>query len=57
MASPLALNAFVPAMPDVAVALDADIATIQLTFTFYLLTLAIGQLITGPLADYFGRCC
>lgn len=55
MASPLALNAFVPAMPDVAVALDADIAAIQLTFTFYLLTLAIGQLITGPLADYFGR--
>lgn len=55
MASPLALNAFVPAMPDAAAALDADIATIQLTFTFYLLTLAIGQLITGPLADYFGR--
>ena len=55
MASPLALNAFIPAMPDAAAALDADIATIQLTFTFYLLALAIGQLITGPLADYFGR--
>ena len=55
MVSPLALNAFVPAMPDAAAALDADIATIQLTFTCYLLTLAIGQLITGPLADYFGR--
>lgn len=55
MASPLALNAFVPAMPDTAVALDVDIATIQLTFTLYLLTLAIGQLIAGPLADYFGR--
>jgi DHA1 family bicyclomycin/chloramphenicol resistance-like MFS transporter len=55
MASPLALNAFVPAMPDAAAALNVDIATIQLTFTFYLLTLAIGQLVTGPLADYFGR--
>ncbi|PFG11216.1 DHA1 family bicyclomycin/chloramphenicol resistance-like MFS transporter [Marinobacter sp. LV10MA510-1] len=55
MTSPLALNAFVPAMPDAAVALDVDIATIQLTFTLYLLTLAIGQLIAGPLADYFGR--
>lgn len=55
MASPLALNAFVPAMPDVALALKADIATIQLTFTCYLLTLAVGQLISGPLADYFGR--
>ena len=55
MASPLALNAFVPAMPDAARVLEADIATIQLTFTCYLLTLALGQLITGPLADYFGR--
>jgi len=55
MASPLALNAFVPAMPDAAQALEANIATIQLTFTCYLLTLALGQLITGPLADYFGR--
>lgn len=55
MASPLALNVFVPAMPDAALTLGVDIATIQLTFTCYLLTLAIGQLITGPLADYFGR--
>lgn len=55
MASPLALNAFVPAMPDVAVALDAGISTVQLTFTFYLLTLAISQLVTGQLADYLGR--
>ncbi|SIP93490.1 multidrug effflux MFS transporter [Marinobacterium stanieri] len=55
MASPLALNAFVPAMPDAARALNADISTIQLTFTAYLLTLAFGQLISGPLADYFGR--
>ncbi|MBP0047563.1 multidrug effflux MFS transporter [Marinobacterium sp. AK62] len=55
MASPLALNAFVPAMPDAAQALGADIGTIQLTFTAYLLTLAFGQLISGPLADYFGR--
>jgi len=55
MASPLALNAFVPAMPDAARALQADIGTIQLTFTAYLLTLAFGQLISGPLADYFGR--
>lgn len=55
MASPLALNAFVPAMPDAARALNTDISTIQLTFTAYLLTLAFGQLISGPLADYFGR--
>ncbi len=55
MASPLALNAFIPAMPDVARDLGQQIGTIQLTFTLYLLTLAIGQLICGPLSDYFGR--
>ena len=55
MASPLALNAFVPAMPDAAVALNTDIATIQLTFTLYLFTLAVGQLLSGQLADYYGR--
>jgi len=55
MASPLALNAFVPAMPDAAQALGTDKATIQLTFTLYLLTLALGQLLSGQLGDYFGR--
>lgn len=55
MASPMALNAFVPAMPDAALALQTDIATMQLTFTLYLLTLAIGQLLSGQLADYYGR--
>ncbi|WP_221801508.1 multidrug effflux MFS transporter [Oceanobacter mangrovi] len=55
LASPLALNLFVPAMPDAARELGVDINTIQLTFTAYLLTLAIGQLISGPLADFFGR--
>lgn len=55
MASPLALNAFIPAMPDVAQSLSQQISTIQLTFTLFLLTLAIGQLLCGPLSDYFGR--
>ncbi|OPX56429.1 Bcr/CflA family drug resistance efflux transporter [Oceanospirillum multiglobuliferum] len=55
LTSPLALNLFVPAMPDAARDLGVDINIIQLTFTSYLLTLAIGQLISGPLADFFGR--
>ncbi len=55
MASPLALNLFIPAMPDVVTALHTNIATMQLTYTLFLLTLAFGQLIGGPLADYFGR--
>ncbi|MFL0808135.1 MAG: multidrug effflux MFS transporter [Oceanobacter sp.] len=55
LASPLALNLFVPAMPDATNSLGVDIHTMQLTFTCYLLTLAIGQLLAGPLADFFGR--
>lgn len=55
LTSPLALNLFVPAMPDAAQDLGVSNAVIQLTFTAYLFTLAIGQLLSGPLADYFGR--
>lgn len=55
MASPLALNLFVPAMPDAARELKTDVSVIQLSFTAYLFTLAFGQLLSGPLADHFGR--
>src|SRR5205085_11013750 len=33
----------------------SDIATIQLTVSIYLLALAGGQLVMGPLSDRFGR--
>ncbi len=55
MVSPLALNLFVPAMPDAARELQTDVGVIQLSFTAYLFTLAFGQLLSGPLADHFGR--
>ncbi len=55
MTSPLALNLFIPAMPSAVIDLHTDIATMQLTYSCFLLTLAFGQLISGPLADYFGR--
>lgn len=55
MTSPLALNLFIPAMPSAVIALHTDIATMQLTYSCFLLMLAFGQLISGPLADYFGR--
>ena len=55
MTSPLALNLFIPAMPSAVIDLHTDIATMQLTYSCFLLTLAFGQLLSGPLADYFGR--
>ena len=55
MVSPVALNILLPALPDVAADLGLPITAVQLSFTLYLLALALGQLILGPLADRFGR--
>jgi DHA1 family bicyclomycin/chloramphenicol resistance-like MFS transporter len=52
---PTTLNVVVPALPQMAVRLASDAATIQLTVTVYLLALAAGQLVMGPLSDRFGR--
>ena len=51
----LAMHIFVPALPQAASALRADSQIIQLTITIYILGLALGQLIYGPLSDAIGR--
>ncbi len=55
MVSPVALNILMPALPDIATDLNVSTDEVQLSLTLYLLTLAFGQLICGPLADRFGR--
>ncbi|SLN32050.1 multidrug effflux MFS transporter [Oceanibacterium hippocampi] len=55
MTGPLALNIIVPSMPGMAREFDVDFETIQFTLTFYLIGVAFGQLIYGPLSDRFGR--
>lgn len=55
MVSPVALNILLPALPDVAADLGLPISAVQLSFTLYLLALALGQLVLGPLADRYGR--
>ena len=52
---PTTLNIVVPALPQMANRLASDVTTIQLAVTVYLLALATGQLIMGPLSDRFGR--
>lgn len=52
---PLALNIFVPSMPGMVAAFDSDFATVQWTLTLYLVGVALGQLIYGPLSDRYGR--
>jgi MFS transporter, DHA1 family, multidrug resistance protein len=51
----LGTDIFVPALPDLARALDAPVSAAQFTMTAYFLGLALGQLAWGPLSDRFGR--
>ena len=55
MVSPIALNILLPALPSIASQLNVSTNEVQLSLTLYLLSLALGQLICGPLADRFGR--
>jgi DHA1 family bicyclomycin/chloramphenicol resistance-like MFS transporter len=53
--SPVAVNVVAPSLPGLAAAFGTDYGTAQLTLTFYLVGVAIGQLLYGPLSDRFGR--
>lgn len=53
--SPVAMNIFIPSMPNLTASLNTNHSTAQLTLTFYLVAFAIAQLIHGPLSDKFGR--
>lgn len=52
---PFSLNVPLPSMPNIAGTLDASYGVVQLVLTFYLLALAAGQFVYGPLSDRFGR--
>ena len=51
----LGMHLIVPALPATAQALGVSASAIQLTITLYLIGLAAGQLLYGPLSDRFGR--
>ncbi|MEN5082272.1 multidrug effflux MFS transporter [Bosea sp. TWI1241] len=52
---PIALNMLAPATPALAREFGASYATIQLTLTLFLVSVALTQLVVGPLSDRFGR--
>lgn len=51
----LAMHIFVPALPRAAADLAASTGHLQMTISVYIVGLAIGQLIYGPLSDLYGR--
>jgi DHA1 family bicyclomycin/chloramphenicol resistance-like MFS transporter len=54
-AGTLGMHIFAPALPLVAADFAASPATTQYTVSLYMVALAVGQLVYGPLSDRFGR--
>jgi MFS transporter, DHA1 family, multidrug resistance protein len=52
---PLAMDMYLPALPQVTGSLHAPAATVQLTLTACLAGMALGQLVVGPMSDRWGR--
>jgi len=52
---PVSLNILVPAVPKLTELMHTDVGTVQLTLSLFLLSLAVSQLVLGPLSDRFGR--
>ncbi|MCL6732669.1 multidrug effflux MFS transporter [Streptomyces neyagawaensis] len=52
---PLAMDMYLPALPEVTNSLHAPAATVQLTLTACLAGMALGQLLIGPMSDRWGR--
>ncbi|KTC70111.1 florfenicol efflux pump [Legionella birminghamensis] len=50
-----AMDVFVPAIPDMNQFFNTDNAVMQASLYVFMFTVAVGQLITGPLADKLGR--
>ena len=53
--TPLAVDMYLPAMPDIAHELDAHIGSVQQSLSIFLAAYGLGMLLFGPLADSLGR--
>jgi DHA1 family bicyclomycin/chloramphenicol resistance-like MFS transporter len=53
--APAALHMLVPSLPLLAAVFDAPAANVQLVLTLFLVGIATGQLVYGPVSDRFGR--
>lgn len=53
--SPLAIDIYLPALPQIAQTFHVEHALAQDTITWFLFAMGVGQLFAGPLADKLGR--
>lgn len=53
--SPFSIDMYLPGFPAIALDLKASMSQVQLSLTAYLIGIALGQLLYGPLLDRFGR--
>ena len=53
--SPLAIDIYLPALPQIAQSFNVKHALAQDTITWFLFAMGVGQLFAGPLADKLGR--
>lgn len=53
--APLSIDMYLPAFPTMAEEFGTTASAIQLTLTTFMVGLALGQLVIGPLSDRFGR--
>src|SRR5699024_10927704 len=52
---PLSIDMYLPALPTMTGDLATDEGTLQFTLTAFVVGLALGQLVVGPISDSFGR--
>ncbi|MFC4044683.1 multidrug effflux MFS transporter [Dactylosporangium siamense] len=52
---PLTIDMYLPAMPGMARDLHTNTPMVQLTLTVFVIGLAVGQVVAGPLSDTWGR--
>ncbi len=52
---PFAIDMYLPALPAIGTALQADVHAVQLSLMAFFLSFAVSQIVYGPASDMFGR--